>query len=384
VPDEDRIIPFPQERAEGLRFPDIMTGAAGEFAAVYEACMEPPKKFFYVSYLTCLGSVLAGRLTLNTEISPQPRLNVVLLGESADDRKSTAIRFTTDFFKDTLTDFSLCYGVGSAEGLAKRFEGSKNVLLVYDEFKSLISKCKIESSVLLTCINTLFELNRYESITQKHDIRLDGVHLSLLAASTIGTYERVWDSSFTDIGFNNRLFLVPGCGVRKNAFPERVPFNDRAWLQRRLGEVLNHVGSGLELDMTPEAHEIYQAWYLGLPRSIHAKRLDTYALRFMGLLAVNELKTVIDEDVIEKVTQLCNWQLEVRRLHDPIDADSEMAKMEERIRRALSTGRKTDRALRQSTHANRAGLFLYQNAIRNLQGSKEIDWDKASRTWGLT
>ena len=39
-------------------------------------------------------------------------------------------------------------------------------------------------------------------------------------------------------------------------------------------------------------------------------------------------KDIVDEDTVDKVISLCNWQLKVRQLHDPIDADSKMAKVE--------------------------------------------------------
>ena len=58
-----------------LIFPDIMTGVAGDFARIYSRHLESPKHFFYLSFLTCLGSILSTRLTLNCELLPQPRLS---------------------------------------------------------------------------------------------------------------------------------------------------------------------------------------------------------------------------------------------------------------------------------------------------------------------
>ena len=123
---------------------------------------------------------------------------------------------TISHFKDAMQTFDVCWGVGSAEGLQKRLEDiGGGLLLCLDEFKQFVSKCTITSSVLLPCVNTLFESNRYESRTKSVDINLTDAYLSLLAASTVQTYERTWDGSFTDIGFNNRLFLVPGTSQKK-------------------------------------------------------------------------------------------------------------------------------------------------------------------------
>ena len=379
--DADKIAASQLLQKESLQFPDIMAGVAGDFAKVYSGSLEVPPHFLYMSFLTCLGSILSNRVTLNSELAPQPRLFTLLLGESADDRKSTALNKTTTFFRDALTEFQVCWGIGSAEGLQKRLEGNPQLLLCLDEFKQFVSKCKIDGSILLPCVNTLFESNRYESRTKHYDIMLEEVYLSILAASTVQTYERTWDPSFTDIGFNNRLFLVPGSGQRRHSFPAKINHANKRWLQNQTGQIMLFVGNGLELDIADNARELYHAWYMNLERSIHAKRLDTYALRFMTLLAVNELQPEINENIIRKVLRLMNWQLDVRRLHDPIDAEGKVAIMEEKIRRQLTIGAKNDRELKKRVHVERTGLWFYEMAIKNLENAREIRWNKPSKLW---
>jgi 5S rRNA maturation endonuclease (ribonuclease M5) len=387
--------PYPQEhnaepQIEQSRippFPDILSGAAGEFATVYGEALEPPKQFFFMSYLTCLGNALSGRLIVKSELSVEPRLYTLILGESADDRKSTAISKTVDFFCDAITEFPVCHGLGSAEGLTtalnKQSGEDKSVLLVFDEFKTFVSKSRIDGSILLPCLTSLFEATQFESHTKTHSINFNKTHLSLLAASTIDTYERISDTSFTAIGFPNRLFLVAGTGRRKHAFPERIDSTDRQQLKRRLGEILSHVGSTLELDIEDEARRLYTEWYMALPQSIHAKRLDTYAMRLMMLLAVNDQKTIIDTETVHKVMALCDWQYEIRHILDPVDADSVVAKTEQKIRRCLEASPKNDRDLKRYVHAHRIGLWVYQAALKNLQTAKEIIWNNGQKTWVL-
>lgn len=383
--DSKKVIPFTKpEEPEPLAFPDIMTGAAGEFAEVYSAALEVPMHFLFIAYLTCLGSIIAHKVTLNSEIAPQPRLFVVLLGESADDRKSTALSKAIAFFREVLTDFQACWGIGSAEGLQKLIEQAQNLLLCFDEFKQFISKCKIDGSVLLPCVNTLFESNRYQNITSKSEVNLERAYLSMLAASTIATYERTWDASFTDIGFNNRLFLVPGSGEKKFSFPKKISFEDKSRIRDRLGAILRAVANETEFDITAEAEALYHDWYMKLERSIHAKRLDTYAMRFMILLAVNESRDRIDRDIVDKVVRLMDWQLEVRRMHDPIDADGQAAKMEEKIRRILrAKGQLSERELKRHAHSDRTGLWIFTMAMKNLQAAREIQWMKTEKLWTL-
>jgi len=133
------------------------------------------------------------------------------------------------------------------------------------------------------------------------------------------------------------------------------------------------VGQGRKLPITEEAFHIYDNWYMNLEPSVHNKRLDTYALRLMGLLAVNELKPQVDASIIEKTLALCKWQLAARQLHDPIGADNEIATMEEKIRRILkSKGGLKDWELRQLCNVRSKGLWTYQTAKKNLMGAREI------------
>jgi len=355
-----------------LAFPEIMSGVAAEFAQVYSSYMEPPKHFFFMAFLTCLGNLLARRLIINSEIAPEPRFYIIIIGESADDRKSTAITKTTAFFQDMVPDFCVCHGVGSAEGLQMKLKKSPKVLLCFDEFKAFVSKCKIESSVLLPCVTTLFESDQYEAHTAKNSIVIENASLSILAACTIDTYEQIIDTHFLSIGFPNRLFLIPGQGQRRFSFPKCISDVEKLKLKNRVNAVLKLVGERLVLEITDEARILYHDWYMGLPQSVQAKRLDTYAMRFMGLLAVNDLKSAIDEETVRKTVALCDWQYRVRRRYDPIDADNVMARLEEKVRRVLHTGPKTKRELAKAVNAHRAGVWMYEMALSNLLQAKQI------------
>lgn len=362
-------------------FPDVMKGLAGDFAELYSSYLESPEQFFFMGFLTCLGNAVAGDLTIDSELAPEPRLYTLLLGESADERKSTALKKTVDFFRDALHEFSVCHGIGSAEGLQKKLQENGRLVLVLDEFKAFTSKCRIDSSVLLPCVNTLFEDNRYESRTKNKAVIIEDGHLSLLAASTIQTYERIYDRNFIDIGFTNRVFIVPGTATQKFSIPPKIPESDIVRLKERLVKVQRHVQENPALAVSPEAMKVYDSWYKNRESTIHNKRLDVYALRFMALLAANELKKVVDVEVVKDAMTLADWQLDMRRLHDPIDADSNIAIMEEKIRRYLGKEPKTERDLKRSTHANRAGIWIFENARNNLHRAGEIGWNKEKRKW---
>jgi len=319
----------------------VLKGAAGYVADVYDDIIESPKEFIFMAYLTCLGATLSRNLKIASVLKTQPRLFTVLLGESATDRKSTSLNIIHELFKSVLShDFKSCWGLGSAEGLRKIVKNNEEktktgTILIFDEFKAFVSKCNIQQSVLLPIVNSLFESNMYETYTKKDSIKIDDAYLSMLAATTIPTYETIYGPSFLDIGFTNRVFLVPGKASNKFSIPKTVPEEEYKIMKGNLVGVLKHVGTGLELDLTPEAYQLYDDWYNNIETSVHAKRLDTYSLRLMLLLAVNNLKTIIDAETVQDAIDLCDWQFEVRKLHDPIDADSKFAKMEQSIRRQV-------------------------------------------------
>ncbi len=105
-------------------------------------------------------------------------------------------------------------------------------------------------------------------------------------------------------------------------------------------------------------------------------------MRLMPLLAINQDKNEVDLEIVIKATRLCNWQLEVRRLYDPIDSDTKMAHMEEKIRRALATGPMTNRDLQRKINYQVTGVWFYDNAIKNLKKNAEIR-KRPNKTWEL-
>lgn len=110
----------PEQEDSGLCFPySVMTGAAGYFANVYGEVMEAPQSFLFISYITCLGSILSPLLSLPSVLDTEPRLYTLLVGRSNVERKSTTIKVAVKLFRDCIHGFKYHHGVGSDMGLAK-------------------------------------------------------------------------------------------------------------------------------------------------------------------------------------------------------------------------------------------------------------------------
>lgn len=371
-----------------LTFPQLaIRGAAEQFADLYASRLESPWAFFAFGFLTYLGAIVSDKVRLRSALDVQPRLFTVLLGESSDPRKSECQKQVSAFFRrnDLLGDLSVCYGVGSAEGLAEQLKEDPKTILVYDEFKTFVSKCGIEASTLLQTANSLFDLNHFHSRTRGQKLTVEAIYLSLLAASTIETFSRMFAPNFMDIGFINRLWLVPGEAEKRHAIPAEVPSEKVQSIAERLRRNLKLFSSQVTLDIDPDAHEVYQAWYLSeANRDPYAKRLDAYALRFMEIFAVNEGTLTVSWDMVERIVSLLEWERKVRQVCDPIIALGTIPQVENSIRRhLLKEGPSRERDLKKAAHTERCGLYVYERALGNLQRAREVCFNEGEQTWFL-
>lgn len=367
------------QTTESLNFPNkSIGGACREYADVFSSNLESPWAFLAISFLTILGAIISHRVTLRSSLSIQPRLYTVLLGESGDTRKSEAIKQTLKFFTNQMLikDTGICHGVGSAEGLALFLKQHPRTLLVFDEMKTLVNKSNIEGAILLEVANTLFEANRFHSLTKKDQIVIDDGHLSLLTASTLETFGCMFSPRFRDIGFINRLFLVPGDSKKRFSIPKEIPIHTQNLIAEQLLSNLRNVPPSGFIEVSTQGYGVFNEWYLQEQNSgIYSTRLDTYGLRLAVLMAVNEGMSLIDERLMERVVKILDWQRTIREIYDPDDSENTVAKLESAIKKQLLKGPKTKSFLRRYGHGDRSGIYYFNMALNNLLQEKIIRHD---------
>jgi hypothetical protein len=379
------VIPFPEE---------ALVGVAAEFAHLHAEILEAPAEAFYFSYLTMLGAAICRHAQLETALPVQARFYTVLLGASATAKKSSAISFTDRFFHLVRPDseeraayFRTIYGLGSGEGIARAIkEDGRPILLYLDELKVFVNKTKQEGSIGLPLVNILFDQNYWDNFTveKKRTISLRNAYLSLLAASTTATYESMWTANYLDIGFLNRLFTVLCARTRRVAFPRPLPDGPlrelAAATRRQIDAIVGRRGPTV-FALDRDAEDRWGEWYAALEDTPYARRLDAIGMRLFLPLAVTTGAATITRDLVDRVIAILDYELRVRRLTDPIDAENNIAKMEEKIRRSLRErpGAK-NRALQKRVHAERPGLWCFNAAVRNLIENGELHVDRASRT----
>lgn len=386
--------PVPQ-LAQSLRVPSTgMVGIGRAFAELYAEYLESPVAFFYFVFLAYFGAVVARKITLDSELRPEPRLYVVLIGESADTRKSTALRKVDELYRSLGPEGNppVLFGIGSAEGLAAELKECPDLILHYDEFKAFVDKAKAEHSVALPMVTSLFERGDYDNRTKGEHVSVRGASVSLVAACTADTYATMFDQRFFAIGLLNRLWLVSDRAMARIAVPRTIPEESLEPIRQRVRELLRsidqaYVSNGLRpvpYRLTAGALDRFRLWYEARVGSIFERRLDTYAHRLMLLLAATTGKTIIDEETVEAVVTLLHYQLDVRRECDPIDAETAIAGLEEKIRRTLARGAMKGRDLKRRVNYQRAGVWAWNTAVANLIGAGEVERDLKTDTYWLS
>ena len=361
--------------------PEVMKGSLADLSRVLAGDSEVPSEFIFASSLTIFGGICAENLRVSADVASEPRLYTVLLGKSYTDKKSSALKKAIGFFQPWLNGSGTApgglkveYGVGSAEGLAQDLGNCKRVLLAYDEFSSFFAKAKVESSVLLPMVTSLFEAIDWDNRTKQGAISLRGAHLSMVGCCTLDTYSAMWTSQAIRIGFPNRLFVVWVDRKRKNPWPKPPDPEKLGAIRERITRQIERLPK--TFDIAPDARQLWEAWYHDMPESIHAKRLDTIGFRLMAILAFTMDKEAIDLEVTEAVIRILNYELAVRTSVDPVDAENKIAALEEKIRRILAKGPRSRRELRRDTHADRIGLWAFEHALQNLQAAQDIRLDQ--------
>ena len=84
----------------------------------------------------------------------------------------------------------------------------------------------------------------------------------------------------------------------------------------------------------------------------------------------------VDGEIVRAVMTFLDYELEVRKALQPIDADNAIAKMEQKIVRQVDVLTPTKRELARSVHADRAGRWIFQTALENVEKDRKIHFDE--------
>lgn len=403
---EFKIAGITEEKSERIRnrciesFPaNAFQGFIRRVGELYSSALESPYPFWIFNTAVCLGNVMSSRIRLRTSLFPYPTMYVVCLGPSGETRKSESGKQVTRLFAGwdrfrqecekrnheievgaaAATDFRsnvalrIIFGIGSAEGLMETLKAVPNCVIFFDELRAFVQKCQVQGSNLLQIVNTLFENTFYENVVKKSIQSVTNVRLSIIGCSTIETWNSMFTSSFINIGFINRLWLVPGEGKKKDFLPPEIPQHKILTLYAKLTEIFEFFPNPSVIEVDPDALQLLQEWYEFCESSDYTKRLETYGLRILMLMALSEKKFTIDESMAKRCIQLLEWQKEVREAYHPMEYTSITAQIENLIRKAvmLHSGIPKGQLLSR-IGSKRFETWKVEKAIETLVKSREI------------
>ena len=369
-----------------LSFPvEIMSGPARDFTLLYDKYREAPQHFYYMSYLTVLGSVISDRVRMKNS-NVQPRLFTLLLGESGISRKSTAAKDAIKLFRECLpeandfykTKFNSAEAVINAckiidesrmglenDGMGKPYK----ILLFYDELASIKNKMNISGSDLMTFLTSAYEDNNINHLTKLAGIDVVNIYISLITACTTEQYDGLFGQNALEIGLFNRMFVVPGETTKCIPMYMEPPRDDINVEVSKLTDILEWVGMSKEITISDEALQMWIDWYTDMRFKPCNKqgvmtRLDTIGHRLLLLLAVNEKKDIIDKDVMEKCLKLIEWEKKVRQNRHPIESDDRTVKYQTKFDMVLKEHGEISKAdLKRLTRADKQKRGIFEGLV---------------------
>jgi hypothetical protein len=325
-------------------------GVAGRYRNVVSRCTEAPDVFHLGSFLAAVGCLVGRRVWVCSPHRTYPNFYCLLVGKTANARKTTAYQFAVDLFDEAQ---ELLYddhakrlnGLASPEGLAlaMKYRDSPEpyrILGIEDEFRSLITKGGQKAVAnLIPKLTELFNSPRtFEVNTKSNPIRVPNPFLCLLAASTRAWFEQSMTNRDVSGGFLNRWLLFEGASER--LLPSPPPVEQRPWDNVVL-EVADAINSARGFfQFSPDADAFYNEFYAVARRDFDSEatsRTDLHARKVGLLYAVlaNRKDNLIHLDDIEAGAEVAKY---CARVAEPIAQCLEVSQqrgLEDRLKSLL-------------------------------------------------
>jgi hypothetical protein len=357
-------------------------GLVGRYRDVVAPCTEAPEVFHLGSFVAAVGCLIGRRAWVRAPQHIFPNYYCLLVGKTANARKTTAYQFAVDLFDEVQ---ELIYddhakrlnGLASPEGLAlaMKYRDSPEpyrILGIEDEFRSLITKGSQRAVAnLIPKITELFNSPRtFEVNTKNNPILVRNPFLCLLAASTRAWFEQSLTQRDVSGGFLNRWLLFEGQAEKE--LPTPPPVEQHPW-ENLVLEVADaiHSASGV-FRFSGKADEYYKDFYHVTRVEFDSEatsRTDLHG-RKLGLLyaiLANRKDNLIHLEDIEAGTEVAKY---CARVAEPIAACLDVSLqrgLEERVVSRIATKPGIDRReMYRSLHISSPELYrILEYLVKN-------------------
>jgi hypothetical protein len=255
--------------------PDIcFSGWVGDYVSMMLPLSEAPEQFHLAAGLGLIGAS-AGRSVSNFHVSKNlyGNLYLMIVGIAGYSRKDTAIEFAVNMPEhQTLTShnsspYQVLTDVGSPQGLMERLQKHNNIWLYITEYERLAVNAHRPGTPIFPLFTTAFNTpTRIENVTKGTPMEARFPYLSIIAAVQPEILANHMLPEDISSGFASRWLFIPGEGGEPLPSPPNIDEPEAAELYGRLlrniGKYDRSDGRATRLEMSPDARERWDDWYL--------------------------------------------------------------------------------------------------------------------------
>lgn len=304
--------------------PEVFHGWFGGYLELVTDTTEAPDQFHLAAMLTIAGAY-AGRKVYTKLASGKiyPNLYTVLVGNSAESKKDTAVNRAwaapepPDWVRTRATlPYVERNNVESSQSFIKGLSTNSNVIIRMSEFSEILANARRKGT---TTILTML-MKAWDNPPQlSNDSLANPAYVANPSVSILaGTQPDVLaaDLVSTDItsGFANRILFVPGTGKGPNPWPDEVDAKALWEHWQRLRHNITAYGDGeyIAVNRTPEVIALWEQFYT-TPRGetaterTMAQRHQNMVLKVALIYAISDCSKTIEHVHLSRAIAFVDW-----------------------------------------------------------------------------
>lgn len=339
----------------------VYHGLAGRFVDLLQHSTEAPLEYRLAAVLTMAGALVGRRAWLVYSRPTYANLFTLLVGQTADSRKTTVMGFALDLMQAvaefTTAKVKSLYGLASVEGLAAAMKDggspeSYRIVTVEDELKSLLRKSQQKAvGNLIPRLTELYNCGRAFEVNTKSDRAIiNDPFVCIVSGSTPAWFAESIGESEISGGFLNRWMMFTGKTEKLIPFPSAPDPGKWALLVHELAGAVQEANG--EYELTTEARELFSDFYLTFRRrkedGLRAEataRTDLHAMKFGLLYAVLDRHRQIEVEDIGRGITLASFCMETALSLVSEAGMSRVGAQERKVLAALKAGRMSTREI---------------------------------------
>ncbi|MEX0833601.1 MAG: hypothetical protein WD276_06995 [Actinomycetota bacterium] len=290
-------------------------GVAGELVRAAEPETEADNGAVLLTSLTLLGNAMgSGPHARVGRVAHPPRLNTLVVGETARSRKGTSFAVPQKVLELAEPEWAadrITTGLSTGEGLIHSVRDASGDdpgvadkrLLVYEtEFGRTLRVLRRETNTLSPVIRQAYDDGNLRVMTRKDPLRATGAHISIVGHVTNDELVRQLSETEMAAGFANR-FLYAAVS-RSKILPEGGNFDPRP-VAVAVSEAIRAGRQITEMRRSRAARELWEEVYAGFGEGPHGllgtvtARPDAQTLRLSVLFAALDGTDVIEDVHVE-------------------------------------------------------------------------------------